>query len=79
MLKDLPADLPANLQVGNNIYIILIIYSPPEENPSEEGRKFFHEINAFLFFLLILLQKDYLSCRCKITNLIGVRLLILSR
>ena len=44
---ELPADLPANLQVGNNIYNnINNIYSPPEENPSEEGRKFFHEINT---------------------------------
>ena len=53
--KDLPADLHAvlhadlhaNLQVGSNIYNINNnISSPPEENPSEEGRKFFHEINA---------------------------------
>ena len=53
--KDLPADLHAvlhadlhaNLQVGSNIYNINNnIYSPPEENPSEEGRKFFHEINT---------------------------------
>ena len=36
---DLPADLPAKLQVDN-------IYSPSEINPSEEGRKFFHELNA---------------------------------
>ena len=36
-----------NLQPGNNIYNnINNIYSPPEINPSEEGRKFFHEINA---------------------------------
>ena len=43
----LPADLHANLQVGSNIYNINNnIYSPPEENPSEEGRKFFHEINT---------------------------------
>ena len=53
--KDLPADLHAvlhadlhaNLQVGSNIYNINNnISSPPEENPSEEGRKFFHEINT---------------------------------
>ena len=49
--KDLPANLPAdlhaNLQVGSNIYNINNnISSPPEENPSEEGRKFFHEINT---------------------------------
>ena len=43
----LPADLHANLQVGSNIYNINNnISSPPEENPSEEGRKFFHEINT---------------------------------
>ena len=43
----LHADLHANLQVGNNIYNINNnISSPPEINPSEEGRKFFHEINA---------------------------------
>ena len=43
----LPADLHANLQVGSNIYKINNnISSPPEENPSEEGRKFFHEINT---------------------------------
>lgn len=41
---ELPADLPANLQLGNNIYNN--ISSPSEINPSEEGRKFFHEINA---------------------------------
>lgn len=49
--KDLPtdlhADLHANLQVGSNIYNINNnLSSPPEENPSEEGRKFFHEINT---------------------------------
>ena len=43
----LPADLHANLQVGSNIYNINNnISSPQEENPSEEGRKFFHEINT---------------------------------
>ena len=47
MWKNLPADLPANLQVGNNIYNnINNISSPTKINPSEEGRKFFHEINA---------------------------------
>lgn len=53
--KDLPADLHAvlhadlhaNLQVGSNIYNINNNQSsPPEINPSEEGRKFFHEINT---------------------------------
>lgn len=49
--KDLPADLHAdlhaNLQVGSNIYNINNnLSSPPEINPSEEGRKFFHEINT---------------------------------
>ena len=35
-----------NLQPGNNIYNnINNLSSPPETNPSEEGRKFFHEIN----------------------------------
>lgn len=45
-----PVDLPANLQVGSN-YIINNKYNipPSEENtitPSEEGKKFFHEINV---------------------------------
>jgi len=49
--KDLPADLHAdlhaNLQVGSNIYNINNnLSSPPEINPLEEGRKFFHEINT---------------------------------
>ena len=57
--KDLPADLHAvlhadlhaNLQVGSNIYNINNISNTPlplsrGENPSEEGRKFFHEINT---------------------------------
>ena len=49
--KDLPADLHAdlhaNLQVGSNKYNINNnLSSPPEINPSEEGRKFFHEINT---------------------------------
>lgn len=42
-IADLPANLPAKLQVGSNNNINNI-YSPPEDNPSEEGRKFFHEI-----------------------------------
>ena len=42
----MPADLPANVQVENNISNnINHLSSPPEINPSEEGRKFFHEIN----------------------------------
>lgn len=36
---------PANLQAGSNI-INNNNYPPPEENPSEEGKKFFHEINV---------------------------------
>ena len=46
-LSELPAEmqvLPANLQAGSNIYNINN-NSPSEINPSEEGRKFFHEIN----------------------------------
>ena len=44
---DSAAKLLQNLQAGSNIYNINNnISSPPEENPSEEGRKFFHEINA---------------------------------
>ena len=48
----LPADLRANLHEGSNIYNINNKYNPPSEeyppeiNPSEEGQKFFHEINA---------------------------------
>ena len=44
---DSAAKLLQNLQTGSNIYNINNnISSPPEENPSEEGRKFFHEINT---------------------------------
>lgn len=35
---------PANLQEGSNIYTNNNIVSPPEINPSEEGKKFFHAI-----------------------------------
>lgn len=35
---------PANLQEGSNIRSNNNIYPPPEENPLEEGRKFFHDI-----------------------------------
>lgn len=47
----LHADLHANLQVGSNIYNINNISKTSlplsrGENPSEEGRKFFHEINT---------------------------------
>lgn len=49
-VMDAPADLRANLQVCSNSYNINNNY-PPEEcpaelNPLEEGRCFFHEINA---------------------------------
>ena len=37
---ELPADLPANVQVENNIYNNNIL------SPSEEGQRFFHEINT---------------------------------
>ena len=37
--------LPVNLQEGSNIYTSNNTNSPSEINPSEEGRKFFHEIN----------------------------------
>ena len=40
----LPADLHANLQEGN--IISNHISTPPEVNPSEEGRRFFHEIKT---------------------------------
>ena len=44
---DVTADVTANLQQGSNIYNINNnLSSPPEINPSEEGRKFFHEINT---------------------------------
>ena len=43
MPANIPADLHANLQVGNNIINNNDI--PAELNPQEEGKKFFHEIN----------------------------------
>lgn len=43
---DLPASLPAKVQVGNIYNNTNSISSPSEMNPSEEGRKFFHEINT---------------------------------
>ena len=43
-IAELPADLHANLHEGSNN--IINNHSPTEVNPSEEGRKFFHEINA---------------------------------
>jgi hypothetical protein len=43
-IAELPADLHANLHGGSNN--IINKHSPSEVNPSEEGRKFFHEINA---------------------------------
>ena len=47
--EKLPAELPADLQVGSKYNINN--YNTPlhlsrGENPSEEGRKFFHEVNA---------------------------------
>lgn len=44
IIEDFPADLHANLHGGSNN--IINNHSPSEVNPSEEGRKFFHEINA---------------------------------
>ena len=44
IIEDFPADLHANLHGGSNN--IINNHSPTEVNPSEEGRKFFHEINA---------------------------------
>ena len=48
-VMDVPADLRANLHEGSNS--IMNKLNPPEEspaelNPLEEGRRFFHEINA---------------------------------
>ena len=43
-IAELPAELHANLHGGS--YNIINNHSPTEVNPSEEGRKFFHEINA---------------------------------
>lgn len=43
-IAELPADLHVNLHEGSNN--IINNHSPTEVNPSEEGRKFFHEINA---------------------------------
>lgn len=45
-IEDLRADLRANLHVGSKIFNINNNHtsSPPEGNPSEEGKKFFHEI-----------------------------------
>lgn len=52
-IEDLPADLHAKLQAGSNNYYNINnnistqhAASLPEGNPSEEGRKFFHEINT---------------------------------
>ena len=44
IIEDFPADLHANLHGGSNN--IINNHSPSEVNPSKEGRKFFHEINA---------------------------------
>lgn len=41
---EVPAEMHANLQVGN--INSNHISTPPEVNPSEEGRKFFHEIKT---------------------------------
>ena len=52
-IEDLPANLHAKLQAGSNNYYNINnnistqhAASLPEGNPSEEGRKFFHEINT---------------------------------